>query len=174
MLLAILKMRDPKWVQSVAKTLGTTVGDISFDDLRDIKFGEFTAKRIGINVEWSFGVCLPLSVDNKRWVAQDYLAYIQARAAKPKVNIKLACDRIHPVTAESILVGLLFSAPFFIALLFALAEPSAVRLILLICATIFLLPGASAIHSNWSYTRLIRRIETLSSQARRPDVQLQK
>ncbi len=155
----LLRLRDPKWVTEQAAALGKTFEELVFDDIRDRKFGEFTASRLSSPVERDFYVCFPLAVNAKRWKANDYLIYLRTRAQKPKVNAKLARDRIHPFDLEALCMIVFFASPFFITTAKSLYDPSIISVIIMLLSSVFIIPAIDMIWSNISYAKLAKSIE---------------
>jgi hypothetical protein len=155
----LLRLRDPKWVTEQAARLGKTSKELVFDDIRDQKFGEFTASRLSSVVERDFLVCFPLSVADKRWKANDYLTYLTTRAQKPKVNAKLARDRIHPIDLGTLCVTVFWTMPFCITAAMSFYDPSIINVIFMLVSSAFLIPVIDTIWSNISYSKLAKRIE---------------
>ncbi len=163
-LLTALKKRDCKWLDALAQKLGKPVDALKYEDVSDRKFGPHTMALISNDIEWSFGVCLPLSVSNKQWRTMDCLEYLVDRTAKPKVNLKLAQSR-RPTHNQS-------KVSFFaIALLLALGFPVVFWQFLttslvgivggIFCLGLFWVMSLNAIATERHYRKLEQRIKTL-------------
>lgn len=161
----VLKKRDKAWFISAANSLGKQPDEVTYSDLASVSFGEFTASRVGVGVEFLFGVCLPLRVRYKKWTTEEYFNYLKDRSKKTNVNLRLARSRTDPpgiTTTVRVALTSVFLL-FLPILLYVLWQFAGQRTVVLAILAL-LIPTLMIFDYLWThsyYLRLARRIEEM-------------